>query len=208
MRKRRRLKPKYIRRRIFIVSLLVLLLLLIISGSRPKAPETNSDVGLAASLEPIKHEEATVYFDCPLPRDLQDYIFTLCDQKNIQPSLVIAIIEQESDFQADLISTTNDYGLMQINACNHERLSKAHGITDFLDAKQNILAGVVMLSDLFCKYDDPHALMMAYNMGEAGAGKARANGIMATDYSRSVVEKWRAYEANYSIRKALKGLFK
>ena len=96
-------------------------------------------------------------------------------------------IVQAGNFQADVISTTNDYGLMQINQKNHEWLSNAVGVTDFLDPYQNIQAGIYILGTLFEKYDDPHKVLMAYNMGESGASKLWDQGIYQSKYSQRVI---------------------
>ena len=71
----------------------------------------------------IDTEPVTVYFDVPLSKELQDYIRNLCDEYGIPIELVIAIIDVESTFRANVVSKTNDYGLMQINKCNHEWLT-------------------------------------------------------------------------------------
>ena len=78
-------------------------------------------------------EDIKVYYDCPLSHDLQDYIRTLCGNYGVPMSLIIAMIDVESSFRADVISKTNDYGLMQINIINHEWLREEYDITDFLD---------------------------------------------------------------------------
>ena len=62
------------------------------------------------------------YFNVPLSYGLQDWIRVLCEENGVPMALVMAIIERESYFDADLISGTADYGLMQINACNHEAM--------------------------------------------------------------------------------------
>ncbi len=129
------------------------------------------------------------YYDCPLSKDEQDYLIKLCEEEQIPVPLVLAIIEQESHFDAKAISGTNDYGLMQINEINHAWLSEKYGITDFLDAKQSIKAGVKILSLFYHKYDSLHDVLMAYNMGERGAQNARDQGVYSTSYSRSVIEK-------------------
>lgn len=76
---------------------------------------------------------------------------------------------------------------MQINQKNHEWLSNAVGVTDFLDPYQNIQAGIYILGTLFEKYDDPHKVLMAYNMGESGASKLWDQGIYQSKYSQRVI---------------------
>lgn len=128
------------------------------------------------------------YYDVPLPQDLQKYIRDVCVECGVSEKLVLAVIEVESGFEPDVISSTNDYGLMQINVCNHEWLSQEIGVTDFLDPKQNIQAGVYMLSALMDKYDDVSHVLIAYNCGEGGAKELWDQGITETAYSRKVLQ--------------------
>lgn len=124
-----------------------------------------------------------------LSDDVQQYLIEVCREYSIAPELVLAIIQVESGFDASVISKTDDYGLMQINKCNHKAYEKLLGITDFLDPKQNILAGVHMLASLRDDYgcDTEEKMLMAYNLG---IGKARAlwkQGIVSTSYSSKVL---------------------
>lgn len=134
-----------------------------------------------------------VYYDCPLDNDIQDYIRELCDQKDIPMSLVIAMIKIESGFRADVVSGTNDYGLMQINSINHNWLSEKYGITDFLNPYQNIKCGVEMISSLYHKYGTSKGLM-AYNLGETGAKRRWENGTYETEYSVKIMSAMEEYE--------------
>ena len=83
---------------------------------------------------------------------------------------------------------TTDYGLMQINSCNHEWLSEELGITDFYDIKQNIHCGVFMIADLMDRHDDLHTVLMAYNMGERRTRELRSQGIYSSKYSRKIMK--------------------
>ncbi len=135
--------------------------------------------------------EDVPYYDIPLSKELQLYTYTKCEDLGIGNyyELVLAMMWQESDFNPDTISETNDYGLMQINICNHEWLSEELGITDFLDPYQSIDAGTHIIASLLLKYEDPHMALMAYNYGEAGALSYWNRGIYTSPYSREVAEK-------------------
>lgn len=127
--------------------------------------------------------------------DLQEFTYYLSAAYNIDYSLVLAIISKESGFTPDGISSTNDYGLMQINACNHEWLSEELGITDFLDPYENIKAGLFILRGLFDKYDSASKVLMAYNMGETGASRLWEQGIFETNYSKNVLAAQQEFNA-------------
>lgn len=126
--------------------------------------------------------------DIPLSNEVQEYIHTLCEEYNLAYSFIIALIDTESNFKTDVVSATDDYGLMQINACNHRE-----GF-DYLDPYDNVTMGIEMLSDLAKKYDDVESVLMAYNFGEAGAKKLWKQGIYSTDYTKKVLDKKLKYE--------------
>lgn len=126
--------------------------------------------------------------DVELDEDIQEFTFYLCAGYNIDFSLVMALMEHESSYDADVVSRTNDYGLMQINQVNHEWLTETIGVTDYLDPYQNIRAGCFILRKLFEKYQSADMVLMAYNMGEAGASRLWEQGIFSTSYSESVLD--------------------
>lgn len=128
--------------------------------------------------------------DVPLKKETQEFIYCLSYGYNIDFSLVMALIETESGFNVEAVSRTNDYGLMQINQANHEWLKERLSITDFLDAKQNIRAGVFVLRKLFEQNGgDVNKILMAYNLGQAGAEKLWKQGIHSTAYSEKIIKR-------------------
>lgn len=135
-------------------------------------------------------EPEPFYFDIPLGNELQDFVREEAEQRDVPPELILAMMDQESDYRTDLVSTTDDYGIMQINKVNHARLRDSLGITDFLDPEQNIRCGVYMIGELLAKYDgDLHRALTSYNRGEGGANKYfTKNGTYETSYSRSILE--------------------
>lgn len=130
-------------------------------------------------------------YNIALSDELQQYTYIECASVGIENyyEVVLATMWQESNFNTHLISSTNDYGLMQINKINHTWLSKELGTTDFLDPYQSIKAGVHILASLLLKYGDPHKALMAYNYGEAGAQRFWDAGTYTSSYSLSVTEK-------------------
>lgn len=125
---------------------------------------------------------------CKLDEETQEFVYYLCHEYDINWTLVMAVIKHESNFKADVISRTNDYGLMQINECNHAWLSDVLGVNDFLDPEQNIRSGVFVLRKLFEEYTDVSLVLMAYNMGESGATKLWDKGIYSTPYVESILK--------------------
>ena len=130
-----------------------------------------------------------VSLDVPMNDGMQEFIYCLSKAYNIDFPFVMAVIEHESSFTADVISGTDDYGLMQINKINHEWLNETIGVTDFLDPYENVRSGVFILRQLFEKYDNPSMVLMAYNMGERGASKLWDKGIYSTDYAEAILQQ-------------------
>lgn len=140
-------------------------------------------------------------YNIPLSADLQEYTRMKCVDYGIEEhyELVLAMMWQESNFNPSIISRTDDYGIMQINKFNHKWLAETLGTTNFLDARQNIEAGIYMISGLLVKYQNEHKALMAYNMGEGGARRHWAAGTYTSSYSRNIVTKCKAIKAdNYN----------
>lgn len=136
-----------------------------------------------------------IYYDCPLSNDLQDYIRELCSDKDVPMSLIIAMIEVESSFRANVISKSDDYGLMQINKINHEQLSEKYGITDFLDPYQNVFCGITIIAEHLEKTDGDIALaLMRYNCGATGAKRLWDKGIYSTTYTDKIITAMEEYD--------------
>lgn len=125
--------------------------------------------------------------DVAMDEEQQEFLFYLCTGYNLDFTLVMALIEHESCYRADIISDTNDYGLMQINTINHEWLTETIGVTDYLDPYQNMRAGCFILRKLFEKYQDTDMVLMAYNMGETGASRLWKKSVFSTDYTESIL---------------------
>ena len=120
--------------------------------------------------EEITLAEQTAYKrDVPLSDEIQKFTYDICTEYEVDYDLVLSIMREESQYTAGLISDTGDYGIMQINIINHDWLAEI-GLYDMLDERQNITAGVIILSQLQKEFNNPESVLMAYNLG---AGKAK-----------------------------------
>lgn len=140
-----------------------------------------------------KKEKLPPDLDIPLKKSVQRYIYRQCKQDDDLYCFVMAMIEQESGFDAGEVSSTNDYGLMQINACNHADLQDKYGSMDFLNPYDNTYCGIRIIRGYLKEYEYKNLALMAYNMGRAGARKLWREEIYSTKYSDSVLEKYRKY---------------
>ena len=174
-----------------------------ISGNKAETREpysTKSGKTLTGSA-PYEYLSALSFepLECDLPVELQEYTYYLCEAYYIDFEFVMALMYVESSFDANAVSNTNDYGLLQINKCNHKQLQENLGVTDFLEPYQNIRAGLYILRALFEKYDEPALVLMAYNMGEYGASVLWDNGVYETTHSLKVL----AQAENYAAQRGL-----
>lgn len=142
------------------------------------------DGGMSVSYE--SEDTLFVPLDVPLDSDVQEFIYYLSKGYNMDFTFVMAIIQQESGYQPDAVSNTDDYGLMQINKVNHGYITDEIGVTNYLDPYENVRAGMFILRKLFEKYETPEKVLMAYNLGESGAKSLWDKGVFETNYSKSV----------------------
>lgn len=145
-------------------------------------------IAVTEASKPVE-EDIFIPYDVPLSISTQQYVLEVGREYNVPVEIIYAIMCTESNYTANAISPTNDYGIMQINAMNHEWLSEVLGITDYLDEKQNILAGTYILSELQKQFDDVDQVVMAYNRGPTGARNLLEQGITEIPYTTKVMNK-------------------
>lgn len=151
--------------------------------------------------EETQEESGFVYNEAiPLSSDLQEYAYNKCEEYGLDYIVFLALIRTESNFNANAISKSNDYGLCQINICNHKWMRSVFGSDwDPLNPYHSIDASTYILSNLinsYSKLNNYHTLLMSYNMGYDGAVKCFNKGIYSSKYSRTIMSY--ANEYGYS----------
>ena len=157
----------------------------------PSQEPTSAPTAPAETPEPVRHRDDIVSEGRLLAYDLQETMQDCCERYGVPYALALAIAEVETHFDPDAVSPTNDYGLMQINKCNHEWLQSLG--MDPLTHTGNIEAGLYMIGNYLNRYGDTEMALMAYNNGPSGARKLWDAGIYQTDYTRKVMtalEHW------------------
>lgn len=143
----------------------------------------------------LNWSDIPTYYDVPLSEDMQDVIFQCAEDYDLPVALILAVIEIESKFDADAISATDDYGLMQINGVNLPDIRAEFGDIDLLDPADNIRAGCWLLrADIDAAGGDIAKGLMVYNMGLSGAMALWEAGITENTYSEKVMEAMDGYE--------------
>jgi soluble lytic murein transglycosylase-like protein len=95
-------------------------------------------------------------------------IVKLARKQAVDPALVRAIIEVESNGSSTAVSTKGASGMMQLMPAT----AAMYGVTDRTDPAQNIDAGILHLKRLLARYDGNVALSLAaYNAGEGAVAK-------------------------------------
>lgn len=80
--------------------------------------------------------------------------------------LVQSIMEIESHFQPNLVSSAGCVGLMQVSPYWHAQRAAKLGVRDLFDPYGNILVAVDLIKDLYFNYADQDMILtvMMYNM--------------------------------------------
>lgn len=137
--------------------------------------------------EPVAVTELATLYDVPLSADLQEHISRLCDKYSVDMSLVLAIIGQESNYNAGALGDGgNSIGLMQIQPQHHQQRMDRLGVIDLLDPYQNVTVGIDILAELIGENNGTEWAVTAYNAGTGTADYNKAIGIRS-EHTESVM---------------------
>ena len=92
----------------------------------------------------------------PLSDELYAALVESCENHGVPLYIALGVIEVESSFDTEAVSTAGCYGLMQLNPIY---------FSSGLAPADNIRAGVEYLGGLLNRYEDADAALTAYNAG-------------------------------------------
>lgn len=121
--------------------------------------------------------------------EIQRLVTQSCEKHNVDPRLVMALIQQESGFNQNAISKTGAQGLMQLMPAT----AKSMGITNAFNPSQNIEGGVKYLKGLLDRFNGNKILALAaYNAGPNAVNKY--NGVPpfkeTQNYVRNILKNY------------------
>lgn len=191
---RRRFNKVRFKRKVTISLILGALLVVGIKACGSESEQVKAEAAVSVTVEPT---ETYTYvpmarYSVPLDDDLQYFIIQLCEDHHIQPSIIFAMIDRESDFDAERIGDNGaSFGLLQIQIQYHYERMKRLDCMNLFDPYQNITVGVDYLAELIDYYDgNVEMALMAYNAGQTGAYNYWFSaGVYSNDYSRDVLEQ-------------------
>lgn len=165
----------------------------------PVEIEIEAPAEIEEEIEPVSNYETVVYeeiaddgfvvFDIPkelenaggsFPEEMQRYVWDVCNDQGVSYSLVVAMIEIESKYQPNAISSCGAVGYMQILEKWHKDRMAKYGLDCADEPQANILVGVDFMAELLKRYDTEQALVV-YNCGSLVSD--------STSYSRAIMQR-------------------
>ncbi|MBS4535934.1 lytic transglycosylase domain-containing protein [Clostridium sp. D2Q-14] len=126
---------------------------------------------LVITVLSIKFVKEKIY-----PLKYKEYILMYCDDYNVDPNLVAAIISVESKFNKDVVSSKGAIGLMQILPETAIWISQQNSMKEFEEwmlytPEVNIKMGTWYINHLYKQFEDIDLILAAYNGGSGNVSK-------------------------------------
>lgn len=136
---------------------------------------------------PEEYEREGGYF----PDITQEYLWVICQEKNLDWVTMVALYEGESGYRFDVIGKAGDSGYGQIVPKSNKELLEKLEITDILNPYQNILVSCTLMEWLLQEYDGSYEkALTAYNAGCGGAyDNYFSAGVDASPYAKRILKK-------------------
>lgn len=163
-----------------------------------------------SEVKVVEKLKRPTYKSVTLSSEIQDYLYEKSVKYNFSYEMLLAIIQLESNFNANLVSTTDDYGLTQIHGSTGRWIAKELKLDNYnlLDPKTSIDFSVFYLDYLRTYWksqgvDDEESLfpvlVISYNRGEVSAKRyIRAHGTESNKYFQKIRSNKMVFEREWS----------
>ncbi len=145
-----------------------------ISSASPTVKNTQNDANLPkfADYMKITPPQGLKYKVAELPSlskgQINEIVSQVCGKYKIDDKLVMALIQQESNFNSSAVSKSGAIGLMQLMPGT----AKTLGVLNPFSIEQNVEGGVKHLKNMLSKYNGNLILALAaYNAGAGSVDK-------------------------------------
>ncbi|MEG1658262.1 MAG: transglycosylase SLT domain-containing protein, partial [Oscillibacter sp.] len=146
--------------------------------------EPSSTVEPSVSPEPYVVQEQPTSSAVPLEPRLQDALKSACDESGVPYTLMLGVMEVETNFQNIVGDDGESAGYLQVQEKWHRERMERLGVTDLTEPVGNFRVACDFMGELLLQYGTTDALTF-YNSGHAGE----------SGYSRKVIaamERWDA----------------
>lgn len=152
--------------------------------------EPTTKTGQAETTETEEQTKSTcvLYYDVPLEKDIQEHIFHLCAEYEIDPKIVIAMIAVESNYDAGTVSEDlSSVGLMQVQPKYHRGRMTRLNCHNLYDPYMNVTVAIDYLAELKVYNPDINFMIAAYKHGIVYANSKAESGYY-TEYVQNVLK--------------------
>lgn len=158
-------------------------------GDTPtEEPTTKTGQAETTVTEEQTDSKRVLYYDVPLSTDLQEHIFHLCAEYEIDPKIVIAMAAVESNYDAGALSEDlTSVGLMQVQPKWHRGRMTRLKCHNLYSPYMNVTVAIDYLAELKVYNPDINFMLAAYNGGIEYANSKAENGYY-TDYVQKVLK--------------------
>lgn len=129
-------------------------------------------------------EDTYLREDIPLSYELQAMLYGACLEFEIDYSLALAMIEQETNFKNIMGDGGKAYGYFQVWPKWHKDRMAQLGVSDLMDPEGNFRVALHFMRENLDRYGSLEDALSYYNTGAPGQ----------TRYSLEVMERMRKYE--------------
>lgn len=123
---------------------------------------------------------------------LAKLLLQLSERHQVSPGLLLSVIETESSFRAEVVSSAGAVGLMQMLPATAKEVAHRYHISayktqeDLFNPKTNLMLGVAYIAYLRGRFGNSYHYLAAYNIGPTALNKR----ISAGNYELGAIEKY------------------